>query len=79
MVPHDGIWHHILGIGPKDQKDVYKRQEQGISPTSPPVEVVDPGGEWDGARAFYATDPDGRTIEFVTMRAQPPALSAAAS
>ena len=63
-----------------DVDAAYRRcVEQGISPTSPPVEVVDPGGEWDGARAFYATDPDGRTIEFVTMRAQPPALSAAAS
>jgi catechol 2,3-dioxygenase-like lactoylglutathione lyase family enzyme len=43
----------------------------GVTPTSAPVEIVDPGSEWNGARAFYATDPDGRTIEFVTMRPQP--------
>ena len=53
-----------------DVDAVYRRfVAHGMLPTSPPIEIADPASEWDGARAFYATDPDGRTIEFVTMRA----------
>jgi catechol 2,3-dioxygenase-like lactoylglutathione lyase family enzyme len=61
--------HTHVSFLTNDIDAVYRRfVEQGMPPTSSPVEIVDPGTEWDGARAFYATDPDGRTIEFVTMR-----------
>ena len=40
----------------------------GAAPTSKPVQIVEPGSVWDGARALYACDPDGRTIECVQLR-----------
>jgi hypothetical protein len=40
----------------------------GVMPTSRPVRISEPGSGWDGARVFYACDPDGRTIECVEMR-----------
>jgi len=65
--------HTHVAFLTRDVDACYRRcVEHGIAPTSPPVEVIDPGSEWDGARAFYATDPDGRTIEFVAMRSNSP-------
>jgi catechol 2,3-dioxygenase-like lactoylglutathione lyase family enzyme len=61
--------HTHIAFLTSDVDAIYRRfVEHGIPSTSPPVVIADPGSEWDGARAFYATDPDGRTIEFVTMR-----------
>jgi catechol 2,3-dioxygenase-like lactoylglutathione lyase family enzyme len=58
--------HTHLAFSTEDVDAIYRRLlERGVAVTSPPVTLVDPGSEWDGARAFYATDPDGRTIEFV--------------
>lgn len=37
----------------------------GGAPRSRPVQLTAPGSSWDGARVFYALDPDGRTIELV--------------
>jgi catechol 2,3-dioxygenase-like lactoylglutathione lyase family enzyme len=61
--------HTHIAFVTSDVDEIYRRfVEHGIPATSPPVTIEDPGTVWDGARAFYATDPDGRTIEFVTMR-----------
>jgi glyoxylase I family protein len=37
---------------------------------SRPVRLSAPGSSWDGARVFYALDPDGRTIEIVQPRSK---------
>jgi len=37
----------------------------GVADCSPPVTLNEPGSSWDQVRVCYATDPDGRTIEFV--------------
>jgi len=61
--------HTHLAFRTEDVDAIYRRLlDRGVPVTSPPITIVDPGSEWDGARAFYATDPDGRTIEFVSMR-----------
>jgi catechol 2,3-dioxygenase-like lactoylglutathione lyase family enzyme len=44
--------------------------EHGVVPTSRPVTVVEPGSAWDGVRAFYTCDPDGRTVECLTLPAR---------
>jgi len=63
--------HTHLAFRTDDVDAIYRRLlERGAAVTSPPVTLHDPGSEWDGARAFYANDPDGRTIEFVTMRSR---------
>jgi catechol 2,3-dioxygenase-like lactoylglutathione lyase family enzyme len=64
--------HTHLAFRTEDVDAIYRcLVARGAAVTSPPVTLCDPGSEWDGARAFYATDPDGRTIEFVTLRAPP--------
>jgi catechol 2,3-dioxygenase-like lactoylglutathione lyase family enzyme len=61
--------HTHLAFRTDDVDSIYRRLlERGAAVTSPPVTLHEPGSEWDGARAFYATDPDGRTIEFVALR-----------
>ena len=61
--------HTHLAFHTDDIEAAHRRLiERGFAPTSEPVMIEDPGGEWDGARAFYATDPDGRTIELVSLR-----------
>jgi catechol 2,3-dioxygenase-like lactoylglutathione lyase family enzyme len=40
-----------------------KLDAAGVTTRSAPVEVT--GGEWVGAKAFYALDPDGVTVEFI--------------
>jgi len=61
--------HTHLAFRTDDVEGAHRRLlEHGYQPTSPPVTLIDPGTEWDGARAFYATDPDGRTIELVSLR-----------
>ncbi len=60
--------HTHLAFRTDDVDGVHRRLlERGFTPTSAPVTLVDPGTVWDGARAFYATDPDGRTIELVAL------------
>ena len=62
--------HTHIAFLTSDVDAIYGRfVEHGIPSTSPPVIIADPDSEWDGARAFHATGPDGRTSEFVTMRA----------
>lgn len=39
---------------------------------SDPVTIAAPGIIWDGVRAFYALDPDGRTVELIEWPAGPP-------
>lgn len=39
----------------------------GVVPTAAPLTIVEPGSAWDGIRAFYCMDPDGRTIECVEL------------
>jgi catechol 2,3-dioxygenase-like lactoylglutathione lyase family enzyme len=61
--------HTHLAFLTDDVEGMHRRlTERGAPVTSAPVTLVDPGSEWDGAKAFYAMDPDGRTIEFVSLR-----------
>jgi len=61
--------HTHLAFRTEDVDSIHRRLlARGAPVTSAPVTLHDPGSEWDGARAFYATDPDGRTIEFVSMQ-----------
>lgn len=61
--------HTHLAFLTDDVEAIHRRLlERGAPVTSAPVTLTDPGSEWDGAQAFYATDPDGRTIEFVSLR-----------
>ena len=38
--------------------------EAGVETRTEPIEITDPG-PWQGARAFYASDPDGVTVELI--------------
>jgi len=40
----------------------------GAGQISEAVTIVEPGSAWDGVRALYACDPDGRTIECLELR-----------
>jgi len=62
-----GHSHFAFSVGNIDS--TYERVlRMGGLPRSLPVRLTAPGSMWDGARIFYALDPDGRTLEFV----QPP-------
>jgi catechol 2,3-dioxygenase-like lactoylglutathione lyase family enzyme len=39
----------------------------GAGAISEAVTIVEPGSAWDGVRALYACDPDGRTIECLEL------------
>jgi catechol 2,3-dioxygenase-like lactoylglutathione lyase family enzyme len=39
----------------------------GAGQVSKAVTIVEPGSAWDGVRALYACDPDGRTIECLEL------------
>jgi diaminopimelate decarboxylase len=62
--PNDpGATHFSLRVNDADA--VYLRlREAGVSVRSKPTKIEAPGA-WDGARAFYASDPDGVTIELI--------------
>lgn len=61
-----GATHIALRVG--DVAAVHARlAAAGVETRTEPIEITDPG-PWQGARAFYATDPDGVTIELI----QPP-------
>jgi glyoxylase I family protein len=56
--------HTHIGFLVDDVDAVYERlTTYGSTPTSRPVTINEPGSAWDGIRAIYACDPDGRTIE----------------
>ena len=63
--------HTHVGFLVEDVDAAYDRLVAlGTTPTSRPITIVEPGSAWDGTRALYACDPDGRTIECLT----PPSL-----
>jgi catechol 2,3-dioxygenase-like lactoylglutathione lyase family enzyme len=60
--------HTHLGFVVPDVEAACARLEAlGIAPTSRPLTIVEPGSAWDHTRAFYACDPDGRTIECLEL------------
>jgi catechol 2,3-dioxygenase-like lactoylglutathione lyase family enzyme len=60
--------HTHVGFLVPDVDAVYERLlARGSRPTSRPVEINEPGSAWDGVRAIYACDPDGRTIECLEL------------
>lgn len=60
--------HTHVGFLVEDVDAVYERlTEHGAVPTSRPVTVNEPGSAWDGTRAIYACDPDGRTVECLEL------------
>lgn len=60
--------HTHLGFQVADVDAVYDRlTELGAVPTSRPVTINEPGSAWDGIRAIYACDPDGRTVECLEL------------
>lgn len=62
--PNDpGATHISLRVG--DATAVYERlREAGAECRSEPL-TIETAGAWNGSRAFYASDPDGVTIEFI--------------
>ncbi len=62
--PNDpGATHVSLRVG--DVDEVYARlSDAGVSVRGAPVTISD-GGAWDGVRCFYASDPDGVTVELI--------------
>ena len=62
--PNDpGATHISLRVA--DASAVYERlREAGAECRSEPVTIETPGA-WNGCRAFYASDPDGVTLEFI--------------
>jgi glyoxylase I family protein len=63
--------HTHIGFLVDDVDAAYERlTDQGIVPTSRPVAIDEPGSAWDGVRAIYACDPDGRTVECLQMPAR---------
>ncbi len=69
--PNDpGATHIALRV--TDADELHRRlQAAGISTRSGPV-TIETAGAWKGARAFYAIDPDGVTVELI----QPPPATA---
>jgi catechol 2,3-dioxygenase-like lactoylglutathione lyase family enzyme len=64
--------HTHIGFLVEAVDAVYERLiAHGAVPTSRPVTIVEPGSAWDGVRAIYACDPDGRTVEFLEMPVRP--------
>ena len=56
--------HTHIGFVVEDVDAAYERLTRyGSTPSSRPVVINEPGSAWDGIRAIYACDPDGRTIE----------------
>lgn len=60
--------HTHIGFCVPDIDAAYERLVRlgGIA-RSRPVRLSAPDSSWDGARVFYALDPDGRTIELVQL------------
>jgi len=60
--------HTHIGFQVPDVDAAYDRlMTHGAVPTSRPVTINEPGSAWDGVRALYACDPDGRTIECLEL------------
>jgi diaminopimelate decarboxylase len=64
--PNDpGATHIALRV--PDADAAYERLRQaGVSIRSVPTTIHEPGA-WDGARAFYASDPDGVIVELIQL------------
>jgi catechol 2,3-dioxygenase-like lactoylglutathione lyase family enzyme len=59
--------HSHVGFRVDDVDAAYERlAARGAEPTSP-ITIKEPGSAWDGVRAFYALDPDGRTVECLEL------------
>jgi glyoxylase I family protein len=60
--------HTHIGFTVDDVDSAYERlAARGTVPTSRPITIEEPGSAWDGVRAIYATDPDGRTVECLEL------------
>ena len=63
--------HTHIGFLVDDVDAAYERlAAHGSVPSSRPITIHEPGSAWDGIRAIYACDPDGRTVEMVEARRQ---------
>jgi glyoxylase I family protein len=63
--------HTHVGFLVDDVDAAYERlRARGSTPSSRPVAIEEPGSAWDGVRALYASDPDGRTVECLEMPAR---------
>lgn len=62
--------HTHVGFRVDDVDAAYDRlTAHGSAPSSRPVAINEPGSAWDGIRALYACDPDGRTVECLELPA----------
>jgi glyoxalase/bleomycin resistance protein/dioxygenase superfamily protein len=60
--------HTHIGFLVEDVDGVYERlTAHGSTPSSRPVAINEAGSAWDGVRALYACDPDGRTVECLEL------------
>jgi catechol 2,3-dioxygenase-like lactoylglutathione lyase family enzyme len=61
--PNAGSGHFALGVA--GAAAIHRRlREAGVPLRSEPV-TIDDAGDWQGARCFYAEDPDGTVVELI--------------
>jgi catechol 2,3-dioxygenase-like lactoylglutathione lyase family enzyme len=61
--PSAGSGHFALGV--VEAETIHRRlREAGVPLRSEPV-TIDDEGDWQGARCFYAEDPDGTVVELI--------------
>ena len=61
--PSAGSGHFALAVA--EAEAVHRRlREAGVPLRSEPV-TIDDDGDWQGARCFYAEDPDGTVVELI--------------
>ncbi|MBS0365786.1 MAG: VOC family protein [Proteobacteria bacterium] len=59
--------HTQIAFRVHDLDTLYRRLTIELGrPCTPPAVLSEPGSTWDGARACYAQDPDGRTLELLS-------------
>jgi lactoylglutathione lyase len=64
--PQPGSGHFALGL--VEAEAVHRRlRAAGVPLRSQPV-TIDDEGDWQGARCFYAEDPDGTVVELIERR-----------
>ena len=60
--------HTHIGFRVQDVDAAYERlRAHGSTPSSRPILISESGSAWDGVRAIYACDPDGRTVECLEL------------
>jgi len=71
-VGESGATHFAVRVSDVDAA-FEKLEEAGVPTRTGPKTIMEPGA-WQGVRAFYASDPDGVTVELIQLPAASPEL-----